>query len=136
MWNAKLLKRAHVALIYVCVMYFNKNKKIRNRDLNHSLVAHNINPYKLFVFLTIIFCSIIPGSSQIDSTKNNLNPILSTTISWIIARRSFVEFVASNTATSPPSFNHLHTSSSAWIAHVVLIIIASSLSGRKNSWLL
>lgn len=47
--------------------------------------------------LTIMFCSMICGSSQTDSTKNSLNPILFTTISLIICRRSHVELVASNT---------------------------------------
>lgn len=44
-----------------------------------------------------MFCSMICGSSHTDSTKKSLNPILSTTISLIICRRSHVELVASNT---------------------------------------
>lgn len=48
-------------------------------------------------WLTIMFCSMICGSSQTDSTKKSLNPILFTTISLIICRRSHVELVASNT---------------------------------------
>lgn len=40
------------------------------------------------------------------------------------------------TATSPPFSSQLHTSCRAWIQHWVRIAIASSLSCRKNSWLL